>query len=178
MRGNEGRMEENDKILKDIVFNVEAMSKNARKECVRMIFGGLGIFLLITILGFVLNFMTYYMIAVQIASPIMSITGVFCWLIALYNSTRAVENVHVTEDGFDVNADHYAFDGLSMNFVQGKCLGKVRKFNSLYLDVRSKGYARKYWMGLYGDEEAYAVRDSLGKLIDHYEFDKKLINKV
>lgn len=154
------------------------MQKEASRECVRMIVGGAGVFLAVTVLGYVFNFMTFYMIAMQIISPIVSAAGIFCWFIALFNGTRALEKVQVTDDGFDINADHFAFDGLSMNFVHGKCLGKVRKFNSMYLDVRAKGYARKYWMGLYSDKVAYVIRDRLGKLIDHYEFDEKLINKV
>ena len=48
----------------------------------------------------------------------------------------------------------------------------------VYADLfRYTGNARKYWMGIYKDTTAYTLRDKLGKLIDHYEFDEKLINK-
>ena len=171
-------MEENDENIGDIVFPADAMEKEASRDAVRMILGGLGIFAVITVLGALLDFMNIYMLALQIVAPFLAVTGVFCWLITLYNGTRALHQVNVTEDGFDINSDHFAFDGLRMDFAYGKFLGKVRKFNSIYLDVRSKGYARKYWMGLYFDKTSFVMRDRLGKLIDHYEFDEKLINRV
>lgn len=168
---------EEDELTGEIEFPVDSMKKESDTECARMIWGGVGIFLAVAVLGYVLNFLNDYMIALMIISPLMAVVGFFCWLTSLYNETRALRTVKATEDGFEINDDHFAFEGLNMNFVHGKCLGKVRNFNSLYLQVRAKGFERRYWMGLYRDRTAYILRDRLGKLIDRYEFDEALINK-
>ena len=81
MRGNEGRMEENDEIFREIVFPVESMQKKASNECARMIWGGVGVFLLITVLNELFGSTTLYMIAAQIVSPLVAIAGIYCWLI-------------------------------------------------------------------------------------------------
>ena len=170
-------MEENNDVGYEIVFPVDSMVKKAYRDCARIVFGSIGSFIAITVVGKLLGVLPIYFIVLQFVLPFAAVGGVFCWFISLYNSTRVLSNIKATEEGFFINKDSYGFDGLNMNFVHGKFFGKVRKFNSMYLDVRAPGVKRKYWMGLYKDKTAYIIRDRLGKLIDHYEFDKELINQ-
>lgn len=161
-----------------IELPVAAMKKAAGKKVSKMIMGAIAVYGVVEILARTIHLVPMYLIALEYISPFVILCGIVCAFINLYNGNIAAKKIVVKDDGLLINDDFFAFSSSpDLKFVTGKFFGRTRKFNSIYLDVRASGARRKYWLGHFYDKNAFAARDEISKVIDHLEFDEKLINQ-
>lgn len=161
-----------------IELPVAAMKKAAGKEVRNLIFGGIAIFALAEVVRIALNAVPLYLLVLEYMSPFIIICGLFCALINLYNGSIACQKVEVQDDGIKINEDFFGFEcPVTMDFAIGKFFGKTRKFNSIYLDVRSSGTHRKYWLGHYFDKSSFHARDEIAKVLDFFEEEGKIARR-